>query len=107
MGKLTEQEKAELEKEIICRNCINSTDPDRFWNSKSPIPNKRKDPKGYSKKVKEFRSVHNHSMCFVRTLKDEYTKRDKERHDKLCELQKHYNKQDDRPANPIVEQTKG
>lgn len=101
---VTEKEKAELKKEIICRACITSINPDLFENSKSPIPNKRKDPKGYSKGVKAFRSVHNHSMCFVRTFKEEYTKRDLERHKNLLEMQKHYNQQEDRPANPIVEQ---
>lgn len=105
MGKLTETEKAKLEKEIICRACISSADPERFKNSKSPIPNKRKDPKGYNDVVKEFRKIHNHSMCFVRTLKPEYTERDLERHKGIVEQQKHYDQQKNRPANVIVEQT--
>lgn len=80
-----EQEKAKLKKEIICRRCLNSRESEEFKNSKSPVPNKRKDSEGYFKAVKEFRKIHNHSVCYTRTSTPEITKLELERHGRLVE----------------------
>ncbi len=85
MTAVIEQKKAELLKEIICRRCLLSRNPEEFKNSKLPITNKRKDSKGYFKAVKKFRKKHNHSICYTRTINSETTKGENERHESLQE----------------------